>query len=142
MDCVRLDENNVVVEIFDGKSKNDLVFHPDLMARIVEVESNSVALGDRFDGARFLRPAAAVPAEIPGDAFLARLTDSEYRAILNAAQARLAAGDALLMRWLDGMRMRGAIDPASSIAVEVKGALVALDVLTAERADAVFARAA
>lgn len=142
MDCVRLDDNGIAAEIFPGRSKSDLVFHPDLMARIVEVESNSVALGDRFDGARFVKPMSPAPSpEIPADVFLARLSDAEYLAVLKAAETRLAAGDATLMRWLDGMRIKGSLDLSGRLAVEAEAALVALDVLSAGRAEAVFAPA-
>jgi hypothetical protein len=53
MDCIRIDSDNRAAEIWPDTAKASLVFHADVMARIVEVAPGSVALGDRWTGTGF-----------------------------------------------------------------------------------------
>lgn len=71
-----------------------------------------------------------------GAEFLGRVTDDEYAAIIAAA-----AQNAQLARWLDIFRLRGEIDVAGTTAQAAKAGMVALGLLTQERADEVFAPA-
>lgn len=71
---------------------------------------------------------------IDGAAFLSRVTDQEYADTLALAQS-----NAQVARWLDILRMRGVIDVSGNTARAAKAGLVQLGVLTAERADVIFA---
>lgn len=75
---------------------------------------------------------------VNGIAFLSRLTDSEYTAIMQAAQAGVAAGQPQLARWIDMLRLNGAIDINGDAAIAAKAAVVAGGLLTQQRADLIF----
>lgn len=67
-----------------------------------------------------------------GATFMSRVTDEEYAAIT-------ASENIHVRRWLDTFRLRGEIDVVGSTAQAAKAGLVALGLLTQERADVVFA---
>lgn len=71
---------------------------------------------------------------IEGTVFLARVTDAEYQAVTAAA-----ASNAQLARWIEDVRLTNIVDIASDAAQQAKAALVAAGLLTAPRADIVFA---
>jgi len=73
-------------------------------------------------------------------AFLARLTDAEYAAIIALAQAQLTADppDAAIQRWTDAMRLTGAVRPEDPEAQAAKAVLVAAGALSQARADQIF----
>jgi hypothetical protein len=73
---------------------------------------------------------------IDGVTFLGRVSDDEYRAILEASRE-----NAQVARWLDILRLRGEVDVAGTTAQAAKAGLVALGLLGAARADAIFAPA-
>jgi hypothetical protein len=82
-----------------------------------------------------LRPGTAgelnPPKPIDGAAFLARVTDEEYAAII-------ASDNVQVRRWLDIFRLRGEIDVNGSTAQAAKAGLVALGLLTQARAEEIF----
>lgn len=78
---------------------------------------------------------------IEGASFLARFTDPEYTAILNAAETARQQSNGQLSRWIDMLRMRGAIDVSGTAAQAAKAAVVAASLLTPARADVIFAPA-
>lgn len=79
-DCVLI-QHGRAHQIWRGKSKGLLPpLHPDLVAQIVEAESNTVAEGDAWTGAAFEKPAAPDPKHVA----LAELKASD------AAMARIA----------------------------------------------------
>lgn len=84
-------------------------------------------------------PGGPMPPETPdskfidGAEFLARVTDQEYATILSAAQQNVQ-----LARWIEILRLRGVIDVKDRTALEAKAGLVALGLLSAERAEAIF----
>jgi hypothetical protein len=67
-----------------------------------------------------------------GADFLDRLTNEEYEVIT-------ASTDVQMRRWLDIFRLRGEIDVTGVTAQAAKAGLVALNLLTQERADELFA---
>lgn len=67
-----------------------------------------------------------------GADFLARVTDEEYAAITGSNNIKVR-------RWLDTFRLRGEIDVSGVTAKAAKAGLVALGLLTRERADEIFA---
>jgi hypothetical protein len=71
------------------------------------------------------------PNPIDGTDFLSRVSDEEYAAITacNSIQVR---------RWLDIFRLRGEIDVNGATAQAAKTGLVALGLLTPERAAEIF----
>lgn len=69
-----------------------------------------------------------------GAEFLSRVTDAEYAAITAAAAQHVQ-----LARWLDIFRLRGEIDVSGATALAAKAGMVALGLLSQERADQVFA---
>ncbi len=71
---------------------------------------------------------------IDGMTFLARVTDAEYSAVLQAAQT-----DAKVARWIDQLRMQGRIDLSSTAAAAAKAYLVAQGLLDPARANIIFA---
>lgn len=71
---------------------------------------------------------------VDGLVFLDRHTDDEYNSITVASR-----DNAQLRRWIDMLRLRGEIDVAGGPAVAAKAALVQAGLLTAERADIIFA---
>lgn len=71
---------------------------------------------------------------VDGVAFVTRLTDDEYAAILEAAQANIQVA-----RWIDLLRLRGEIDLGGATAQAVKSGLVALGLIAEQRADQIFA---
>lgn len=91
---------------------------------------------DSFAAGGVVKQVAAPPvaAAIDGEVFLARLTDAELQNILNAANANVR-----LRRWIETLRMRGFVRPESETAKAAKAGLVQAGLLTAARADAVFA---
>ena len=82
-----------------------------------------------------LRAAGVSPYRaVDGAKFLTRLTDAEYSAILAASAQSIQ-----LARWLDIFRLRGEIDATGKTALAAKVGLVAAGLLTAARADEIFA---
>lgn len=71
---------------------------------------------------------------LDGATFLARVTDEEYGAIVAAAGQHVQ-----LARWLDIFRLRGEIDVAGTTALAAKAGMVALGLITKQRADQIFA---
>lgn len=71
---------------------------------------------------------------IDGVAFLGRVTDAEYVAVLAAARQ-----SPQIARWLDILRLRGEVEVSGETAKAAKAGLVAAGLLTPERADAIFA---
>ena len=93
--------------------------------------------GDSFNGYRLDAWEMDEPAPQPktvfdGASFMARVTDDEYAAIT-------ASENIQVRRWLETFRLRGEIDVAGATAQAAKAGLVALGLLTQERADVVFA---
>ena len=79
----------------------------------------------------YLRPPAQILVE--GAAFLARVTDEEYLAITEAGRTNGQIG-----KWIEILRLRGSIDVNGVTAQAAKAGLVALSLLTSERADEIF----
>jgi hypothetical protein len=79
-------------------------------------------------------PAPAPRTVIDGVSFLNRVTDQEYAAVLAAARQ-----SPQIARWLDILRLRGEVDVAGATAQAAKAGLVAAGLLTADRADVIFA---
>jgi len=78
-------------------------------------------------------PPPTLPVTIfDGATFLSRVTDDEYAAIT-------ASSNVQVRRWLDIFRLRGEIDVTGETALRAKAGLVALGLLTAERAEVIFA---
>lgn len=71
------------------------------------------------------------PPPIDGATFLGRVTDEEYAAIVGSTNIQVK-------RWLDIFRLRGEIEVTGNTAQAAKAGLVALGLLTQERADAIF----
>lgn len=78
-------------------------------------------------------PLAPTSVVIDGAVFLSRVTDEEYAAVIAAASR-----NAQLARWIEVLRMRGSIDVLGDEAQAAKTALVAAELLTQSRADAIF----
>lgn len=94
-------------------------------------------VGDEFGSYRLDAWDVDEPAPEPktvfdGADFMARVTDEEYAAITGSENIQVR-------RWLDTFRLRGEIDVAGTTAQAAKACLVALGLLTQERADTVFA---
>jgi hypothetical protein len=47
-------QNGRAHEVLPNKRKTEIVYHPDLMAQVYEVDGGSVAEGYVFDGTKFL----------------------------------------------------------------------------------------
>lgn len=73
------------------------------------------------------------PVPIEGAVFLARFTDDEL-----AAAYAAEASNIQVRRWFETLRMRGEIDITGATAAAAKAGMVALGVLTQERADETF----
>jgi hypothetical protein len=73
-------------------------------------------------------------AVIDGAVLLARVTDAEYAAIMAAAASNVG-----IARWIELLRMKGVVDLGDPVAQAAKSGLVAAGLLTAERAEAIFA---
>lgn len=69
-----------------------------------------------------------------GAVFLSRLTDQEYAAITGSDNVQVR-------RWVDIFRLKGEIDVSGSTAQTARGGLIALGLLTPERAEIIFATA-
>lgn len=117
--------------VFDGDEEvSPPTFYPGFYVNILPPEVEEVAP----------EPGGPMPPETPlskyidGAAFLARVTDEEYAAVLTAAQS-----SPQLSRWVDILRMRGVIDVKGNTALAAKAGLVSLGLLTQERADEIFA---
>lgn len=67
-----------------------------------------------------------------GTDFLGRVTDEEYTAITGSNNVQVR-------RWLDTFRLRGEIDVSGKTAQAAKAGLVALGLLTKDRAAVIFA---
>lgn len=76
-------------------------------------------------------PPVVASSLIDGADFLARVTDAEYAAIVGSTNMQVR-------RWLDIFRLRGEIDVTGDTAQAAKAGLVALKLLTQERADEIF----
>lgn len=70
--------------------------------------------------------------------FIARFTDTEYSNIKKAALAQIEQGGAQLQKWIDIATAEGFIDLDRPATQDAKLALVALKLLTQERADIIF----
>lgn len=94
-----------------------------------------VELGGVYDGFTLQSWDAERPPQtiFDGADFLGRITDEEYAAIIAAASQNAQLG-----RWLDIFRLRGEIDVAGATAQAAKAGMVAMGLLTQERADEVF----
>lgn len=135
MDSILI-QNNIAWQIWPDTAKTNLPpMTPELMAAIVEVDAGTVEVGDAWDGSSFSKPAPSNP-RVDGETFLARVNDTEYAAVMAAAQSNVQ-----LSRWLDQVRILGYVNVTSDAAVAAKAALVAASLLTAERADIIFAQA-
>ena len=89
--------------------------------------------GHRLEVWMMERPAVTT---FDGATFLGRVTDEEYLKIISAATSNIQ-----LCRWLDIFRLRGEIDVTGTTSLAAKAGLVALGLLTQERADIIFATA-
>lgn len=121
---------NVFVSIprFDDKSGWRVDANPPL----TEAELNAArGVIDAYDATK--PPPKTI---FDGAEFLSRLTDSEYGAILEAAKSSVQ-----LARWLDIFRLRGEIDVTGTTALAAKAGLVAMGLISQERANAIFAAA-
>lgn len=102
----------------------------------IAVASETAQIGWQWDGHSFTDPNPPRPslmiAVLDGAAFLARVTDDEYVAIKNSPNVRV-------QRWVELLRLRGEIDLSGSTTAAAKAGLVQLGLLTAMRADAIFA---
>lgn len=67
-----------------------------------------------------------------------RFTDAEYLALYSAMNVQMANSTSQLSRWLDQLRMKGAININAARHQNIKTRLVELGVLTAARANAIF----
>lgn len=67
-----------------------------------------------------------------GAEFISRVTDKEYAAIIGSDNIQVK-------RWLDTFRLRGEIDVAGTTAQAAKVGLIALGLITKERAEEIFA---
>lgn len=88
--------------------------------------------GYRLDAWEMDEPAPSPKTVFDGATFMSRVTDDEYAAIT-------ASENIQVRRWLDTFRLRGEIDVTGATAQAAKAGLVALGLLTQERADIVFA---
>jgi hypothetical protein len=93
-------------------------------------------LGVAYDGCTLVEWDMDKPVKttVDGLTFLNRFTDEEYGNILKAAQT-----DVQIARWLDMFRLSREIDVAGQTAQEAKAAFVEKGLLSAERADVIFA---
>lgn len=84
------------------------------------------------------RAAPPAPRLLATSVMLSRLTDAELLGIEQATAAGVAGGSVQLARWLEGARARAQIDLDDPASVAAKAGLVALSLLTQERADVIF----
>lgn len=101
--------------------------------------SETASVGWTWNGQTFIEPTSpsiekTVKTLFDGADFLARITDQEYEAILEAA-----ARSVQLARWLDIFRLRGEIDVTGTTSLAAKAGLVSLGLLSQSRADEIFA---
>jgi hypothetical protein len=90
--------------------------------------------GDEFSGFRLEEITGDLPPKtvFDGAYFLGRVTDDEYAAIVGSENIQVR-------RWLDTFRLRGEIDVTGATAQAAKAGLIALGLLSQERADIIFA---
>src|SRR5690606_1164646 len=74
-------------------------------------------------------------AVVPGLTMLDRLTNEEYAAIRAAEPSHYGT----VGRWLDALRVNGAVNLFGSTAEAARAGLIDMELLSAERADVVFA---
>jgi len=125
-------ENNVVTNIVEVYADSDWT-----PVRGTAINATGANIGDTWDGIGFVPPPVTPPAAktlFDGAEFLTRLTDAEYSAILAASAQSIQ-----LARWLDTFRLRGEIDVTGKTALAAKNGLVKVGLLTAARADEIFA---
>lgn len=77
--------------------------------------------------------------KVDGLTFLKRLTPEEYAAVISASDQALATGNPQLALWLDMVRVNGGVDVVGPDAEAAKAFLVQAKLLTAERAERIFA---
>lgn len=114
---------------------------PSLPASINLPNGNQVAAPDvrkDYEGWTLLpwNMDAPVTALLDGTAFISKLTDAEYVAIVSAAQSNATIG-----RWWSNMIMTNHVDVAGQTSQAAKAALVSANALTSQRAAALFAGA-
>lgn len=81
----------------------------------------------------YVPPPAPAPI-INGALFLSRITDAEYTAIITASQTNVPVA-----RWIEILRIKGVVNLGDPIATNAKAGLVAMGLLTQQRADTIFA---
>lgn len=136
MTDVVLIQDNVAHEIFQGTTLEEISprFHADLVAQMVEVPANSVNPNDIWDGHTFSAPPApAAPAIISYAKFRAQWTDAEKAALHTAIAASWQIDD-----FVGLARAQNNVNLAGDTAIAAKAALVTANVLTQQRADALF----
>lgn len=134
MDCILI-QGDAAHQIWRDTFKSNLPpMTPELMRDVVEVEAGTVSEGDLWDGETFSAPPVAPDPRVDGETFMARVTDAEYAAVMAAAQINVQ-----LARWVDQVRILGYVNVFSDAALAAKAALVAAELLTEPRAEAIFA---
>ncbi len=100
-----------------------------------DIDGTGARRGDLYADGAFTTPPPTPPTErrVDGAAFLARIADDEYAAIMSAA-----AQTVQLAKWIDEFRLRGEINVLSEKAQAAKAMLVQAGILTAERAAVIF----
>lgn len=120
-------------------SKVDPVQFAARIGRQLVADASDVSqIGGSWDGVQFQPAPPVVQTILASDVFLARLTDAEYGAFVQGAQAAMSSGDATIVRWFDDARRRQ-VDVSSALTLSIKAKLVSRGVFTATRADEIFA---
>jgi hypothetical protein len=125
-----VDANGIVVNVIELEP--DANWRPPQGCSVVPSETADI--GDMFDHGHFVAAPRARNPVIDGVTFLARVNDAEYTAVMAAAQQ-----DVQVARWIEMLRLLGEIDLTGDTSRAAKAGLVARDLLTAERADVIFA---
>lgn len=120
-DCVRT-QGGEAAEIWPNTSKSQLVFTPELMATIVEVQSGSVAVGDAWDGAAFSRPAIS-KADLDAYASAARFAKECAGLTINGVSL---ATDRAAQSMMTGAVVYAQVNPSSSVKWKTAGGFVTL----------------
>lgn len=80
------------------------------------------------------------PVYVPGATMLARLTSTEYLAIMQASAAQLTAGNPQLSQWIDQVRLaRQGVNLSDPVTLTAEATLISSGLLTSDRAAVVFA---
>ncbi len=131
-----VDDAGVVINRIELEEEAAAEFRPPA-GQLVADELGASVIGGNWDGAQFAPPplpAAEPVTHIDGETFLARVTDQEYAAVMAAASQ-----SATIARWIELVRIRGYVNVASAAAQAAKQGLVAAGLLTASRAEVIFA---